>query len=79
MSGLSTDDRNYLTAGGYGFIIADGASNFGTEWVTQLFYRANLFSGTFYLTANYQFVVNPVFNQDREPVHVIGFRAHIKF
>jgi len=34
MSGLSTDDRNYLAAGGYGFIIADDALNFGTEWVT---------------------------------------------
>jgi high affinity Mn2+ porin len=79
MSGLSTDHRNYLAAGGYGFIIGDGALNYGAEWVTEFYYKAKLFSDTFYLTANYQFVVNPAYNMDRGPAHVIGLRAHVEF
>jgi high affinity Mn2+ porin len=79
ISGLSTHHRNYLAAGGYGFIIGDGALNYGQEWVTEVFYKANLFSETFYLTPNYQFVVHPGYNKDRGPAHVLGIRAHIEF
>jgi high affinity Mn2+ porin len=79
VNGLSTCHRNYLAAGGYGFIIGDGALNYGAEWVTELYYKAKLFSDTFYVTANYQFVVNPGYNIDRGPAHVIGLRAHIEF
>lgn len=79
MSGLSVDHRNYLARGGYGFIIGDGALNYGAEWVTEFYYKAKLFSDTFYLTANYQFAVNPAYNIDRGPAHVIGLRAHVEF
>jgi high affinity Mn2+ porin len=79
VSGLSEDHRNYLAGGGYGFIIGDGALNYGAEWVTEFYYKAKLFSDTFYLTANYQFVVNPAYNIDRGPAHVIGLRAHVEF
>jgi high affinity Mn2+ porin len=79
VSGLSEDHSNYLAGGGYGFIIGDGALNYGAEWVTEFYYKAKLFSDTFYLTANYQFVVNPAYNIDRGPAHVIGLRAHVEF
>jgi high affinity Mn2+ porin len=79
LSGLSEEHRNYLAGGGYGFIIGDGALNYGAEWVTEFYYKAKLFSDTFYLTANYQFVVNPAYNIDRGPAHVIGLRAHVEF
>ncbi|MFM9836998.1 MAG: carbohydrate porin [Cyclobacteriaceae bacterium] len=79
VSGLSLEHRNYLAKGGYGFIIGDGALNYGAEWVTEFYYKAKLFSDTFYLTANYQFVVNPAYNIDRGPAHVIGLRAHVEF
>ena len=33
VSGLSSHHRNYLAAGGLGFIIGDGALNYGNEWL----------------------------------------------
>ncbi len=79
VSGLSEDHRKYLARGGYGFIVGDGALNYGAEWVTEFYYKAKLFSDTFYLTVNYQLAVNPGYNIDRGPAHVIGLRAHVEF
>lgn len=79
INGLSSYHRDYLAAGGYGFIIGDGQLNYGLEWTTEIFYRANLFSDTFYLTPNFQFVTNPAYNKDRGPAAVIGLRAHVEF
>ena len=79
INGLSSYHRDYLAAGGYGFIIGDGQLNYGQEWTTEIFYRANLFSDTFYLTPNFQFVTNPAYNKDRGPAAVIGLRAHVEF
>jgi high affinity Mn2+ porin len=78
-SGLSQEHKNYLAAGGYGFIIGDGRLTYGAEWITELYYKAKLFSDTFYLTANYQYVTNPGYNMERGPAHVIGLRAHVEF
>jgi high affinity Mn2+ porin len=79
VSGISEDHRNYLAAGGLGFIIGDGRLNYGREWVTEFYYRAKLFSDTFFVTANYQLVTNPAYNRERGPAHVIGLRVHIEF
>jgi high affinity Mn2+ porin len=79
LNGLSSFHKNYLAAGGYGFIIGDGQLNYGREWITEIFYRTNLFSDTFYVTPNFQFVVNPAYNKDRGPASVIGLRAHVEF
>jgi high affinity Mn2+ porin len=68
-----------LSAGGYGFIIGDGQLNYGSESVTEVYYKANLFSDTFYVTPNYQFAHHPAYNKDRGPAHLIGLRAHIEF
>ncbi len=79
INGLSSYHREYLAAGGYGFIIGDGQLNYGKEWATEIFYKANLFSDNFFLTPNFQYVVNPAYNKDRGPAAVIGFRAHVEF
>ena len=79
VSGLSSYHRNYLAAGGLGFIIGDGALHYGNEWVTEFFYRVNLFYTGFFLTPNYQFVMNPAYNNDRGPAHIIAIRAHVEF
>jgi high affinity Mn2+ porin len=78
LSGLSPMHQRYLAAGGYGFIIGDGHLNYGYEWVTELFYRLNILHEGFYLTPNYQFVVNPGYNKDRGPAHIIALRVHIE-
>ncbi len=76
---LSRFHQDYLAAGGYGFIIGDGQLDYGKEWITELFYKANLFSDTFYLTPNFQFVSNPAYNKDRGPVALLSIRTHVEF
>jgi high affinity Mn2+ porin len=79
VNGLSSYHRDYLASGGYGFILGDGQLNYSHEWITEVFYRANLFSDTFYVTPNFQFVVNPAYNKDRGPATIVGLRVHVEF
>jgi len=79
VNGLSSFHRDYVAAGGYGFIIGDGKLNYGKEWVSEIYYKANLFSDTFYFTPNFQVIVNPAYNKDRGPAAVFGLRAHVEF
>ncbi len=78
ISGLSADHRSFLEQGFYGYIIGDGALNYGHEGVLEFYYKARLFPHM-YLSADYQFCANPAFNRDRGPVNVYGFRGHIEF
>lgn len=78
VNGLSKEHRDYLTAGGYGFIIGDGQLNYAGEWITELYYKINLFYSGFWITPDYQFVINPAYNKDRGPAHVFSIRAHIE-
>jgi high affinity Mn2+ porin len=79
VNGLSTYHRNYLDAGGYGFIIGDGQLNYGKEWITEFFYKANIFSDAFFVSPHFQFVNNPAYNKDRGPASVMGVRVHVEF
>jgi len=78
MNGLSDDHRRYLSAGGYGFIIGDGALNYAPETIIEAYYLLAV-TDAFAITADYQFVANPAYNADRGPVNVVGVRAHIAF
>lgn len=78
VNGLSNIHREYLASGGYGFIIGDGALNYGNEFIIETNY---LFQATknLWFTPDYQFVLNPAYNKDRGPVHVVGLRLHIEY
>jgi high affinity Mn2+ porin len=78
VSGLSDVHRRYLAAGGYGFIIGDGRLRYAPELVGELFYQAQL-TGYVALSAHYQPIGNPGYNQDRGPVHVLTLRAHAAY
>jgi hypothetical protein len=78
VNGISADHRAFLQEGGYGFIIGDGALNYGHESIIETYYNARLFNN-FWITFDYQFVNNPAYNKDRGPVHVFAFRGHIEF
>ncbi len=75
-SGLSNPHKNYLKAGGYGFMLGDGTLNYAIESATEVFYKAEL-NKNLYLTADYQLILNPGYNQDRSgPVNVFSLRLH---
>lgn len=78
-NGISASHRNYLAAGGYGFIIGDGKLNYGTEMIAELYYKLNAWQNKFFLSPDYQFIVNPAYNKDRGPINVFSIRAHIEF
>ena len=78
-NGLSAPHRDYLAAGGYGFIIGDGKLNYGHELIAELYYKVNAYQKKVWLTPDYQFIVNPAYNKDRGPVNVLSLRVHVEF
>jgi high affinity Mn2+ porin len=77
--GLSAPHRNYLADGGYGFLIGDGKLNYAPEMIAELYYKVNAYQHKFFLTPDYQFIINPAYNKDRGPVNVFSIRAHVAF
>jgi high affinity Mn2+ porin len=78
LSGLSGDHRGFLAAGGYGFIIGDGALRYGCERILEAYYSLALPRGLS-VTGDVQRIVNPAYNRDRGPVNVAGVRVHLGF
>jgi len=75
-NGISNGHRNFLSQGGYGFIIGDGKLNYGHETIIESYYNAKIFKFLWF-SFDYQLVNNPAYNKDRGPVHVFGLRAHV--
>ncbi len=74
--GLSSPHRDYLAAGGYGFMLGDGRLRYGIEQIAEAYARAVF--GSISATLDYQFIRDPAYNRDRGPVHVFGFRLHVE-
>lgn len=80
VNGLSPEHRAYLAAGGYGFIVGDGALNYGPEQIGELYYSFALSQYHASISPDYQLVINPAYNRDRSgPVHVVAVRLHVEF
>ncbi len=56
-SGLSQDHREYLSLGGIGFMLGDGALKYARESVSETYYTAHV-TGGLYLAALLSFVNN---------------------
>ena len=80
-NGLSSDARNYFAAGGMGILIGDGQlPHYGLEKIMETYYSYSVPAvDHLTLTLNYQYVVNPAYNQDRGPVNIFGVRVHKEF
>jgi high affinity Mn2+ porin len=78
INGISDEHKNFLSQGGYGFIIGDGKLNYGLESIIEFYFKMTLFDKLF-LTPDYQFVLNPAYNIDRGPVHIFSIRVHTEF
>lgn len=80
VSGLSQMHRNYLNAGGSGFMLGDGKLNYANEKLLECFYSKEMVADRMYLTGTYQFLLNPGYNADRKgPVNIISARVHFRF
>ena len=78
VNALSSDHREYLARGGYGFLIGDGALSYALEQITEAYYCARL-SPSFSLTLDDQVVINPAYNRDRGPfVNILSLRGHVE-
>jgi high affinity Mn2+ porin len=75
VNGVSRDHRDYLGAGGYGFILGDGRLNYALERIPEAYYAWHL-QPMLTLTVDYQFCANPAYNRDRGPVSIWGIRLH---
>jgi len=75
---ISSSHRAYLNAGGLGILVGDGQlPHPGTERIIETYYRMPM--GSWQITADYQFIVNPAYNRDRGPVSALALRLHTQF
>jgi len=78
VNGLSGPHRDYLAAGGIGFIIGDGRLNYGLEQIIETYYNWQLKKGI-NVTFDFQGVNHPAYNRDRGPVALFALRAHFEY
>jgi hypothetical protein len=76
--GLSAAHRDYLAAGGDGFLLGDGRLNYGREMIMETYYQRQ-FTKEFAATVDFQMIANPGYNQDRGPVPIVSARLHYEF
>ena len=74
---ISGDHRRYLALGGKGFIIGDGALNYGREKILESYYTVHMWKG-FYASTGVQYATNPAYNRDRGPVVIPTLRIHVE-
>ncbi|MBI3403567.1 MAG: carbohydrate porin [Acidobacteria bacterium] len=78
INGLSADHSEYLSRGGLGFLLGDGALRYGAERIVESYYTAHVTRGVS-AAFDVQAIVNPGYNRDRGPVLVPGLRLHVDF
>jgi hypothetical protein len=75
VNAISDAHRQYLALGGQGFLLGDGALNYGTEQILEGYYTLHIWRGVS-VAADLQYIRYPGYNRDRGPVIVPGFRFH---
>jgi carbohydrate-selective porin OprB len=77
-NGISGPHRDYLRAGGYGFLLGDGNLSYGREEIVEQYYNVHVWQGAF-LAEDVQWIAHPGYNTDRGPVWVLSVRGHLEF
>ena len=83
--GLSAPHRQYLQAGGCGFLLCDGHLNYGHEQILETYYRFQYVwpekpgPVRWQLGPDFQEIRNPGYNSDRGPVHFWALRLHVEY
>jgi high affinity Mn2+ porin len=75
---IGSAHRDYLAAGGSGFLLGDGSLTYGPETFVESYYRTQL--GAFLsLSPDVQYVRNPGYNRDRGPAWIATLRANLRY
>jgi high affinity Mn2+ porin len=77
VNGLSRDHREYLAAGGLGFMLGDGRLNYAPEEIVEGYYAFSFFNEATNISLDVQRVRNPGYNHDRGPVTILGLRLNL--
>lgn len=77
-NGLSRPHRDYLAAGGSGFVLGDGALRYGREQIVETYYRIALVKHVQF-SPSFQYIRNPGMNSDRGAVKFVSFRLHLEY
>ncbi len=75
---IKADHQHYLASGGLGFLLGDGALNYGRENIVESYYNAHVWRGLF-CGFDLQHINNPGYNRARGPALVPGVRVHLEF
>jgi high affinity Mn2+ porin len=76
---ISKAHKDYFEQGGLGPLIGDGRlTNAAPEQVLETYYSFAVRSGI-KISADYQLVNHPAYNEDRGPVHIFSGRLHVQF
>jgi high affinity Mn2+ porin len=78
LNGITKVHQEFFDAGGTGILAGDGALNYSWEDAVEVYYDFKVWK-TIHAALDYQFVVNPAFNQARGPVSIFGARVHWEF
>ncbi|MBU6468581.1 MAG: carbohydrate porin [Betaproteobacteria bacterium] len=70
--------QQFLAAGNYDLFIGDGSLLYAPEQVLETYYRYRVKKGV-EVTADWQYLQNPAYNQYRGPVNVFAMRLHLEF
>jgi high affinity Mn2+ porin len=74
---IASPHARYLSLGGLGAFLGDGSLKYGRENIFEGYYTAHVWRGL-WVGPDFQYVVNPGYNQARGPVFVGSFRAHLE-
>ncbi len=75
IDGISAPHRNYLAAGGSGFLLGDGALRYGPESIAETYYLFAL--GRYVaISPDVIFIAHPGYNRDRGPATVLTARLN---
>lgn len=77
-NGLCADHRDYLAAGGLGFLLGDGRLTYARERIVEAYYALAL-GKIFTASLDVQHCWNPGYNADRGPVSLFALRCHVQF
>ena len=79
INGISNVHEAFLNDGGLGIVVGDGKlPHPGLGQIIETYYSLPIAKG-YWISPDYQFVVNPAYNLDRGPVSVLGVRLHAEF